>query len=59
MVTRVVGSYGADFKGVPRSDAGRYALPHNIQCGGGFGGAALVGGDVGGRGRVGRVWKRG
>ena len=59
MMARVGGSYGADFKGVPRSDAGRSALPHHIQCGGGCVGTALVDGDGGGSGRVGRVWKRG
>ena len=59
MVARVGGSYGVDFKGVLRSDAGRSALPQHIQCVGGCGGAALVDGDGGGRGRVGSVWTRG
>ena len=52
MVARAGGYYGADFKGVLRSDAGRSALPHHIQCGGGCGGTALDDGDGGGRGRV-------
>ena len=56
MVARAGGYHGADFKGVLRSDAGRSALPHHIQCGGGCGGTALNDCDGGGRGRVVRAW---
>ena len=59
MVARVGGSYGVNFKGVCRSDAGKSALPQNIQYVVGCGGAALVDSDVGGRGRVGCTWTRG
>ena len=46
------------FQGVLRSDAGRPALPHHFQCGGGCGGVALGGGNGRGDGRSGREWTR-
>ena len=45
--------------GIFQSDAGKPALPHHIQCGGGSGGAALGDGDGGGRRRAGQEWTRG
>ena len=47
------------FKGGLRIDAGRLALPHHSQGGGGCSDAALGGDDGGERGRAGRVWTRG
>ena len=59
LVSRTGGYYGAAFKGFLRSDAGRSALPHHIQCGDGCSGTALDDGDGGGRGRLVRAWKIG
>ena len=59
MVERAGRYYGAAFRRVSRSDSGRSALPHQIQCGGGCSGAALSDGDGGGRGRLGQAWKIG
>ena len=56
MVARAGRYYGAAFKGVLRSDTGKSALPHHIQCGGGCGGMELDGGDGVGSRRVVRLW---